>query len=121
MYIPLSCDASGDGVITAGLGGTYLLYAVEWIQGDFASGVDATIEVVNRADSVGALAPDYTLLTLTDLSADGFYRPRELEHDNVGVALTTSTLPVVDGDIQVTIADGGVSKAGALNLVLIAI
>lgn len=117
MYISLACDASGDLVKTVALEGRFLLYGIEFILGTFASGVDVTVEVVDR--DAGTIAPDKTLLTLTNLSADGTYRPRVVEHDAAGAALTTTTLMVIDGDIKVTVADGGVSKAGALSLVLI--
>lgn len=115
-WLQVTTDENGDGAATKALpaGASYLLHAVEWIDGDLVDGVDAVLKCVSRA-----YGPDLTMLTLTNANADNVYFPRELEDDNVGAALTTYTLPVVDGTLQLVIASGGDTKSGGARVILL--
>jgi hypothetical protein len=104
--------------ITTATGGAYtsaavdvvppvLLYAVEWIDGDLADGVDATVKSVNNSSGV-----DVTLLTLTNADNDAWYYPTVVENDNAGAALTSTRLPVVAGQLQLAVTSGGDAKVG---------
>lgn len=110
IRINATTNGSGAATVTRGIqggGGSMLLYAVEWIDGDFADGVDAVLSCVNTVGGV-----DRTLLTLTDANNDAIYYPRVLEADNAGGALTTYALPVVDGDLKLAVTSGGDTKTG---------
>lgn len=94
--------------------GTYLLYAVQWIDGTLADGVDAVLSLTGNPGSV-----DKTLLTLTDANNDAWYYPRVTESDNAGGALVTYALQVVEGTLKLAVTDGGDTKAGACLVYLI--
>jgi len=65
-----------------------------------------------------------TLLTLTGVSADATYYPREQVHDHSGTGLTLDgtriafDMPYVGGVLAWTIASGGATKAGTLTAVI---
>lgn len=84
-----------------------LLYAVEWIDGTLSDGSTATLTCEDTLSGVAQ-----TLLTLANPKADAdkWYRPRHLEHGADGSDLTTTTLPLVTGDLKLAIASGGNSK-----------
>lgn len=100
-------DTGGDGTITDTMAIFGLLYAVEWIDGDLADGVDAVLSVTNTPSGV-----DSTLLTLTDANDDDWYYPRDVAHDNVGAELSDRTLFVLSGTLQLVISSGGSEKTG---------
>lgn len=115
--------ALGAGTFTSGDAVLGRLYAVEWVDGDLADGVDAVLSVTNRESGV-----DRTLLTLTDANSDAFYYPREQVHSNAGAGLNYNDesdepvvdLPLVDGVLSLVIADGGDKKTGgAIVFVLV--
>lgn len=83
--------------------------AVEWIDGDFADGVDAVVSVTQTPSGV-----DKTLLTLTDANADAFYNLRELEYGNTGASLGTYTLPLITGLVKLVVSSGGDTKTGGI-------
>jgi len=84
------------------------LYAVEWIDGDFADGVDAVLSVTNTLSGV-----DTTLLTLTNADNDKWYFPRVLVQGVTGTDLTAIyDMLVVDGTLKLTITNGGNGKTG---------
>jgi len=88
------------------------LYAVEWIDGDLADGIDAVLTAQNTASAVAQ-----TLLTLTDANSDDWYYPRDVVHDLTGGALTGTSggdreLPVINGVLRLVIASGGSEKTG---------
>lgn len=114
IHLEVTTDGDGDGTATKALprGRSYLLEAVDWIDGDFADGVDGTLKAVSRP-----FGADLTLLTLTDANNDAVYYPRVLAQDNAGADLDTAgdaqyTLQVVDGSLQLTVAQGGATKTG---------
>jgi hypothetical protein len=117
VRLNVTTDESGNGEATqtpkAG-GYSYLLFAVEWIDGDYADGVDAVLSCVNSVSGV-----DRTLLTLTDANNDKVYYPRHLEQDEVGGNLTSRALPVVSGDLKLAIAQGGNAKTGGCVVYLV--
>jgi hypothetical protein len=100
-------DGDGDVTVTAEYSILGWLVAVEWIDGDLADGVDAVLSATVRPSAV-----DQTLLTLTDANSDAMYYPRTLEHDNTGAALTTYTLAIIEGTLQLVISSGGATKTG---------
>jgi len=106
-------DASGDLSLTSTVTTLGLVHEVEWIDGDFADGVDAVISVVRDGN-----AANITLLTLTNANDDATYRPREPVHDNAGAAVTfdgTNEIydkPVVNGKLKLVVSSGGNAKSG---------
>ncbi|APU89123.1 hypothetical protein Rctr71_003 [Virus Rctr71] len=109
IEISVTTDADGDGVKTQGLFGVNaLLVAVEWVKGTFADGVDATLLCVNTRSGV-----NNTLLTLTNANANAMKYPRVLEHGSTGSDLATHTMPVINGDLRLSIAEGGNVKTGS--------
>lgn len=89
------------------------LYAVQWIDGDLANGVDAVISCQDTDSSVAQ-----TLLTLTDANDDKWYYPRNIVHGPTGADLTydgTRTIndkALCNGKLRLAIADGGNKKSG---------
>ena len=110
--IQVTTDNAGDGATTLIMahGMPQLLYAVQWVDGDFADGVDAVLSCT------GGAGVKRTLLTLTDANVDAVYYPRELEDDNAGVAAATYTLPLVEGLLELVVSDGGDTKTGGCRL-----
>ncbi len=106
----LTTDASGDGTATVSLLGAaqQLAYAVEWIDGSLADGVDAVFSYTGNASGV-----DVTFLTLTNANDDKWYYVREAEDDVTGTELTTYTLPLVQGTLQCIVSSGGSVKVGS--------
>lgn len=100
-------DASGDLTLTAKRAVFGLLWAVEWIDGDLADGVDAVLSVTKTSSEV-----DLTLLTLTDANDDAWYFPRETECNNTGTAQSNRVPPLIDGTLKLVVADGGNVKTG---------
>lgn len=84
-----------------------LLYRVDWAVGDLATGVDAVLKSVSTLDSV-----DKTLLTLTNANANAQYHPRVVEQGNTGADLTSTTMPLIDGNLQIAVTSGGNVKSG---------
>lgn len=115
LEFSVTTDASGDGSQTATRSILGLLYAVEWSDGNFDNGVDATLSILN-----GELGDSdtTTIATHTNADAGDWYFPRELVHDAAGGAALTGTaggdraLPVVNGTLKLTIASGGNAKTG---------
>lgn len=106
-YLEVTTGTDGSGTIVDTMAIFGLLYAVEWIDGDLADGVDAVLSVINTPSAV-----DATLLTLTDANADDWYYPRDLAHDAVGAALTDRTLFMLNGTLKLAVTDGGDTKTG---------
>lgn len=113
-YLQGTTNASGAATFTDTLSVLGYLYAVETVDGTFDDGVDATLSVVST-ESGTAL----TLLTLTDWNTDAMYYPRHVVHGETGTALTGTAggdrcMPVLNGTLQVVIAQGGNTKTGGL-------
>ena len=106
---------AGDVTITSA--GHYgYLYAVQWIDGDLADGVDAVLSTT-ATTTPGGVA--HTLLTLTDANVDLWYYPRMVVHDNAGAEVTYDAtnqlygpMAVVTGTLSLVIASGGDTKTG---------
>jgi hypothetical protein len=108
IKLSATTDTGGDAT-TVGPNILAPLYAVQWLKGSCADGVDVTISTVN---SDGAA----TILTLTDANADGMYFPRLATHDNAGAADGGTTYPLMVGAVKLTIASGGSAKTGSVIL-----
>ena len=94
--------------VTMGFKVTGILKGVEWIDGDFADGVDAVLSVV-RDDN----ASDTTLLTLTNANNDAWYFPKVTADDGTGGAIAAEYVsPVVNGKLKLAITSGGNVKSG---------
>jgi len=106
-------DASGDVTINGEKSIFGRLYAILWDQGNFDNTCDATFSYTDEEGN------SRTLLTLTNVSADGVYYPREKVHTNVGAAATGEVfdLPVIAGKPKLVIAQGGNAKTGAAILI----
>lgn len=105
-------SAGGALTVTAGKAVKGFLYAVEWIDGTFADGVDAVLSVINTNSGV-----DQTLLTLTDANNDDWFYPRVLVHDEAGAALTGTSggdreKAVLNGTLKLVVSAGGDTLTG---------
>jgi hypothetical protein len=117
VKLTVTTDGSGDGTATSNaIQGT--LYAVQWIDGDFANGVDGTFTVTGTDAAV-----DYTILTLTDANDDAMYYPREQLQTSAGAGATydgTNEIygvePPIVGKVKLTVAQGGATKTGGAVL-----
>lgn len=106
LRINATTDASGDATETsASLQG--LLYAIEWIDGDFADGVDAVISCIYTGSGV-----DQTLITLTNANDDAWYYPRADTQDLVGVDNGGLDYVILNGTIKLVVSSGGNAKTG---------
>jgi len=90
------------------------LFAVQWVVGTLAAGVDAVISTQNHEASK-------TLLTITNGDADALYYPRDLVHDAAGAALTGTQggdreLSLMVGTPRLVISAGGNAKSGGCIL-----
>jgi len=111
-----TCDSDGALTVAATTPVFGYLEAVEWIDGDFANGVDAVISAYNTGSAV-----DNTLLTLTNADDDAMYYPRALVHSEAGAALTGSSggdraLPMINGVPRLVVSSGGDKKTGGCIL-----
>lgn len=110
LKLSATTDGDGDGTATSSFDVYGQLYAVEWLDGDCADGVDAVLS------STGTAGNDYTLLTLTDANNDAWYYPRHQVHGNDGTALTLDgtriayDMSVLFGTPQLVVASGGATK-----------
>jgi len=111
--VKLTGTTASDGSLTvnADIKINGLLWAVEWVVGSFAAGVDAVISMQNTPSGVAK-----TVLTLTNANANAWYNPREDEHDNTGTALTSDCFPVVMGQPRLVVSSGGDTKTGTCIL-----
>lgn len=108
-------DTSGDATITSSNSYVGFLYAVQWIDGTLADGVDAVLSVTTAAD--GGVAQ--TLLTLTDANNDAWYYPRVQVHDNTGTGVTYNgtdeiyaAQALINGPLSLVISSGGNAATG---------
>ena len=90
------------------------LYAIQVVIGTLAATADLTISTQGHAAAK-------TLLTLTDVGADGLYYPRDLVHSEAGAALTGTSggdraLSLCVGIPRLVVAQGGDTKTGAVVL-----
>ena len=111
-----TCDSDGALTVAGQTAINGHLEAVEWIDGDFANGVDAVISAYNTNSGT-----DNTLLTLTNADNDAWYYPRALVHDAAGAALTGSSggdrnLPMINGLPRLVVSSGGDKKTGGCIL-----
>lgn len=84
------------------------LYAVEWVDGTLADGVDAVLSVTNTPSGVNK-----TLLTLTDANDDAWYQPREDRHSNAGAAASANDqFMVIAGTLSLTISSAVAAQVG---------
>ena len=116
--ITIDVDASGASTDTVGTAIFGQLYAVDVVNGTLANNFDITLSYAN---SQGV---SHTLVTFTNLSADGLYYPRHVVHSEAAAALTGTSggdraMPLIAGTVTAVTADGGVSKSGALILYVI--
>lgn len=113
--INIATDGDGAFVGTLAVKTPAKLYAAQWIKGTQVNGVDATL--ICTQFSPRSLVT--TLLALTNANADALYYPRVAAADGVGAAIADAyQAPLVHGTLQLTIAQGGATKTGALWLYL---
>jgi len=114
IYLTGTTDASGDLVVNSISSIFGFLYKVDWVDGGFDDGVDATLTVTGRTQT----AITKTLLTLTDANDDADYYPREYADTVAGAENTSfSEYPLIDGYLTMTVASGGNKKAGGGMLI----
>lgn len=103
---------SGAGALTVAGGSIFgALYAVQWIDGTFADGVDAVLSYT-ATDGTSV-----TLLTLTNANDDKTYFPRVLVQDAAGADITGQyDLPLIAGPVTLAVTSGGDTRAGGCIL-----
>ena len=87
------------------------LYAVEWIPGDLAEGVDAAVSLV---DGPSGLSTD--VFFLADAAGHRWYYPRVVVHAQDGTPAKWMDLPIVAGIPQLKVMSGGAHKSGGCIL-----
>ena len=107
-------DTSGDLTVNATTPVIGLLYAIRWVDGTFANGVDAVISTQGHEASV-------TLLTLTNADDDAWYYPRDVVHSEAGAALLGTNggdraLPLMVGVPRMVVSNGGSTLTGGCIL-----
>lgn len=113
LKLTATTDGAGAATVNGPTGINGKLYAIQVLIGTLTSGAaDLTISVQGHDASK-------TLLTLTNISANGLYYPRDLVHDASGNALTGSSggdraLPLCVGVPRVVVADGGAGTTGSV-------
>lgn len=107
MRLEGTTDGSGDVTINGESSVFGWLYAVEWVVGTFATGVDAVLSIQSTPSGVA-----HTILTLTDANSNKWYYPREAEHDNTGTATGGKVFPLIVGKPRLVVAQGGSAKTG---------
>ena len=118
VKLTATTDGSGDATVTTDRVLNGELYAVQWIDGDFADGVDAVISVTSNDAAV-----DYTVLTLTNANDDAMYYPRAQVQDLAGAGITYDgtnethgvKVPIV-GKVKLVVSSGGDTKTGGAVL-----
>lgn len=121
-YLILEATTDGAGAATENAARPISgqLYAVEWVIGTMATGVDVTLSEQSRPSGVAR-----TLLTLTNADANAIYYPRYLVHGETGTALTGTSggdrvMAYLMGTPRVVIASGGDTKTGSIVLYYLA-
>jgi len=117
-YLSQTSDVSGDSVDEFERPIFGRLCGVAVVDGDLEDNFDITLTYVNAG--IGTI----TLLTLTDLSDDAMYYPREQVCGNTGAGLDyndesdepVAEPPIIAGTVTSTLADGGATKTGAVLL-----
>lgn len=110
IRLDVTTDTAGDGTTTHSEHVQGYLYAVQFIDGDFADGVDVDIDCVH-----GDLT--YVLMDKDNFNTDQMAYPRILEHLNTdGSDLATHCEILVNGKPKATVAAGGSVKTGAFLL-----
>lgn len=113
--LPVTTVAGGSGTVTAAIAdskgfpsvaGGALLYAVEWDANTITGGT-AVLSTIG-----GLNGSAFPVLTFSSLTADAWHYPRVAERDNGGTALTSHTIPVVIGTLQLVVTGGGSVKSG---------
>jgi len=116
MVLAVTTDVDGDAT-TNGDGISGWLYALEWIDGDMADGVDITVTMQSGPSGVAQ-----TLFTGTNVNDDAWYFPRKQVHDDTGSGLTydgtykVMVSPIVAGVPRIVVGEGGATKTGSLIL-----
>lgn len=114
MRLNATTNGSGDATVNGEQAVVGRLYAIQVVIGTLAATSDLTISTQGHAASK-------TLLTLTDVGANGLYYPRDLVHSETGAALTGTSggdraLPLLIGIPRLVVAQGGDTKAGGVLL-----
>lgn len=106
LTLTSAADGSGSTATVAPVAG--YLEAVDWIDGDFADGVDAVLTTTST-DSGTA----HTLLTLTNADNDAVYYPRRVVDTTAGAAATgVYGRFIVSGYLTLIVTNGGDAKTG---------
>lgn len=107
IILEVTTDGSGDGTAISDLSKIGFLHEVEWVVGDFVTGVDFTLSVTGTPSGV-----DKTLLAVTNANANKVYLPRTLEHNGTGGDLATYDKHYIHGKLKLVVAQGGAAKTG---------
>jgi hypothetical protein len=115
IILEATTDTNGDATVVSTRAVFGKLYAVEWVDGSFANGVDPTLTAIRTPTGV-----NQTLLTLSNANDDAWYYPRTQVHDLTGAVLTydsteaVSDPPLINGVLQLVVANGGNTQTGSM-------
>lgn len=87
----------------------YLIYQIE-IDGTNLTG--GTL-LLKQTTNIGI---DENILSLSAANVVKIFRPRTIEHDNLGANLSTNTLIALRGDVTLILAGCGANKAGIVSI-----
>ena len=111
MRITAVTDSAGNSTDTGEGSITGQLYALEWIDGDCANGVDITVTLTSRSSGI-----DLQLFQKDNVNDDAIYYPRTQVHNTSGTALTLEGSEIaydyiaVNGIPEITVGAGGATK-----------
>lgn len=114
VRLSFTCNGSGAASASTDDLSGYKLTHVQWIDGNLADGVDATLAVTSRPGGV-----DRTVMTLTDANNDITMAVGEPVYGSDGATIAGSYVPImVDGKLTITVASGGSATSGGVILTL---
>jgi hypothetical protein len=108
--VPIDFTVTAGGAYTAEIPMTQgFLYKVFYRAGTLDTGVDITLTSKDTSE---------TLFALTNAGTSNLTKyPRTLQHLNTdGTALTTHDAPLLDGPVNITVAQGGNATSGGIVL-----
>ena len=118
MRIPFTTDANGDVVADGGRSVLAYVVAVLYDRGDIDTGADIDISSV-----LGSLVTENILETTNINTSDLIIYPRRIVQDNTGSNLVGTSggdreMYLLIGTPRVTVDEGGITKSGAIILIL---
>lgn len=114
LAVTVTTDASGDASETSDPANG-LIRAIRYVKTDYADTADFTITTQKAGQAV---------LTVSNVTADTTWHPRQATHDVTGVASlyaaagepVESDIPIENDRIAIVVAQGGATKTGTFHI-----